>query len=213
VELAVIDYGNGNLGSLLAALRRLGQTPRVIARAEDIHIPTDAVIFPGVGSLAEVVPRLRRHGLLPWLNALHDKGTPMLGICLGMQLFFEQGDEGAGQGLGWLAGSVPVIEAPILPHIGWNTVEKTAESFLWGRIPSPPTFYFVHSYRITPSDASIVRGATEYYETFPSVIEAPPLYGVQFHPELSGHSGALLLENFLEMAETTHGTMAGSRLA
>ncbi len=213
VELAVIDYGNGNLGSLLAALRRLGRTPRVIGDAADIPDSCGAVIFPGVGSLSEAVPRLSSHGLVPWLNALHAQGTPMLGICLGLQLFFEQGAEGGGHGLGWIRGTVPEIRAPILPHIGWNTVEKSPEDFLWQGIPTPLTFYFVHSYRIIPEDAHLIRGWAEYYESFPAALAAPPLYGVQFHPELSGASGARLLENFLERAERFHGTVAGSGLA
>ncbi len=211
MELAVIDYGNGNLGSLLAALRRLRQEPVVISGAAGIQ-KVDAVIFPGVGSLEDVVSRLRQNGVLPWLNDLHAAGTPILGICLGMQLFFEQGEEG-GEGLGWLAGTVPEIHAPVLPHIGWNSVDTTSEPFLWQQIKNPPTFYFVHTYRIRPADPAIIRGRTEYYESFPAAIEAPPLYGVQFHPELSGPSGAQFLQNFLEMVEKPHGNLASRRLA
>ncbi|WP_430626220.1 imidazole glycerol phosphate synthase subunit HisH [Sulfobacillus thermotolerans] len=168
MELAVIDYGNGNLGSLLAALHRLGQNPHVI------HQTTD-------------------------------QSTPILGICLGMQLFFEQGDEG-GEGLGWLKGNVPSLQAPVLPHIGWNDVAVTDHPFLWHNIVRP-IFYFVHTYRIQPHEAAIVRGITDYYESFPVAIESGSLYGVQFHPELSGPNGTRLLQNFLEVVET-YGNMA-----
>ncbi|OLZ10549.1 imidazole glycerol phosphate synthase subunit HisH [Sulfobacillus thermosulfidooxidans] len=211
MEIAVIDYGNGNLGSLLAALRRLGQQPRVIRDAHDIR-PVDTVIFPGVGSLASVIDRLKDHGLFNWLNELYDAQTPILGICLGLQLFFDHGAEG-GEGLHWIKGSVPEIQAPILPHIGWNTVDVSPHPFLWKGLAAPYTFYFVHTYRILPEDTSIVRGVTQYYEPFPVAIESPPLYGVQFHPELSGHKGAQVLRNFLEMVENPHGNLASRRLA
>ncbi|AUW93281.1 imidazole glycerol phosphate synthase subunit HisH [Sulfobacillus thermotolerans] len=204
MELAVIDYGNGNLGSLLAALHRLGQNPHVIHQTTDI-VPVEGVIFPGVGSLEEVVNRLRHNGLLPWLTDLRAQSTPILGICLGMQLFFEQGDEG-GEGLGWLKGNVPSLQAPVLPHIGWNDVTVTDHPFLWHNIVRP-IFYFVHTYRIQPHEAAIVRGITDYYESFPVAIESGSLYGVQFHPELSGPNGTRLLQNFLEVVET-YGNMA-----
>ncbi len=197
MEIAVIDYGNGNLGSLLAALRRLNQDPHVVRTAQDIR-DVDTLIFPGVGSLTKVIDRLKAHGLLSWLNEMHAAQRPILGICLGLQLFFDQGAEG-GEGLHWLQGSVPEIHAPILPHIGWNTVESTSHPYLWKDITRPYTFYFVHSYRITPENRSIIRGFTQYHETFPVAIEAPPLYGVQFHPELSGDSGARFLKNYLAL--------------
>lgn len=199
VEIAVLDYGNGNLGSLLAALRRLGQDPHVIRTSRDIcHV--DALIFPGVGSMKAVIDRLQAHGLLGWLNEMHAARTPILGICLGLQLFFDESAEG-GEGLHWLSGSVPKIDAPILPHIGWNEVQTTPHSFLWRNLAKPYTFYFVHTYRIQPADPEIIRGFTDYYEHLPAAVSAPALYGVQFHPELSGKNGSRLLSNFLEMVE------------
>ena len=206
MEIAVIDYGNGNLGSLLAALRRLGQRPHVVRTAKDIR-HTDTLIFPGVGSMNSVLPRLKDHGLFGWLNEMRSAGVPILGICLGMQLFFDESAEG-GEGLHWLPGNVTQIDAPILPHIGWNTVDATPDSFLWRNLTEPYTFYFVHTYRVQPADPGIVRGLTQYYETFPAALYAPPLSGVQFHPELSGTSGAQLLNNFLEIVEDPHGNLA-----
>ncbi len=207
MEIAVIDYGNGNLGSLLAALRRLGQEPDVVRTSKDIR-HADALIFPGVGSMNAVVNRLKEHDLLGWLNEMHQARTPILGICLGLQLFFDESEEG-GEGLHWLSGTASKIHAPILPHIGWNTVDTTPHPFLWRNLAPPYTFYFVHTYRILPDDPKIVRGFADYYERFPAAVLAPPLYGIQFHPELSGPNGTRLLSNFLEMVGNHDGNLAG----
>lgn len=197
MRVAIVDYGNGNFGSLIAALNRLDISPAVWTGAHDVK-PVDAIFFPGVGALGEVRHRLKETGLLAQLDTLRTEGTPILGICLGLQLFFGAGDEG-GQGLEWLSGTVPSLKAPILPHIGWNTVDSSQkESVLMRGLGPQPAFYFVHEYYVKTTEESVVKGYTEYGTRFPSIIEAPPLYGVQFHPELSGKAGQTLLENFLE---------------
>lgn len=196
MDIGIVNYGNGNFGSLVAALARLGITPRIWSRGQDVS-PVDLVIFPGVGALPDVMKTLTEEHLLPPLTALKEQGVPFLGICLGMQLFFGEGAEG-GRGLDWLPGTIPEIQAPILPHIGWNTLSwvQSPPPWLEGLGPDP-AFYFVHSYRIAPDNPEMVVASTTYAELFPSMIVAPPLYGVQFHPELSGRNGHTLFKNFL----------------
>ncbi|MDA8193439.1 MAG: imidazole glycerol phosphate synthase subunit HisH [Thermaerobacter sp.] len=196
MKVAIVNYGNGNFGSLLAALARLDLKPSIWQRGSDVH-PVDLVIFPGVGALPDVMLALSQRDLLVPLTALYHADTPFLGICLGMQLFFAEGDEG-GRGLGWLKGKVPALAAPILPHIGWNTVSPDpTHGWLYAGLAANPAFYFVHTYCVEPLDDSLTAGTTVYHATFPSAVVAPPLYGVQFHPELSGRSGHRLLQNLL----------------
>jgi imidazole glycerol phosphate synthase glutamine amidotransferase subunit len=148
----------------------------------------DWVILPGVGALNNLYGQLQQRGFLEVLPDLKKGGTRFLGICLGLQAFFGDGEEG-GHGLGWLEGTVPRLDAPILPHIGFNAIKVTETSPGWLREFDRIPFYFVHSYRVHPTDSSYVAATTRYHEEFPSVIAAPALYGVQFHPELSGPVG------------------------
>lgn len=197
MQVSIVDYGNGNFGSLIAALRRLSIDPAVWRTGSDVTA-TDLLIFPGVGALPEVKATLVNRNLLEPIEELHARGTPTLGICLGMQLFFETGAEG-GEGFGWLKGTVPALDAPVLPHIGWNTVQPAVPAALWHGLAPDPSFYFVHTYCVEAADPAIVAGRTTYFQSFPSVIVAPPLYGLQFHPELSGQTGSRLLANLLGM--------------
>ena len=197
MKVAIIDYGHGNFGSLRTALNRLAIQPAVWHHGDDVEA-VDWVIFPGVGSLKDVMAQLTSQNVLDRLESLKGHGTRFLGICLGLQLFFDEGEEG-GPGLGWIPGRVPQLDAPVLPHIGWNTVTPSLpHDRLWRDLPPEPAFYFVHSYYVAPENPAIVRGTTEYHQVFPSVIVAPPLIGVQFHPELSGRAGHQLLKNILE---------------
>ena len=193
-KVAVIDYGNGNLGSLLSALKRLPVSAQVWQNQIDAG-PVDAIIFPGVGALGSVIHHLELSRLRPILEQHVERSHPVLGICLGMQLFFEDGDEG-GSGLGWIAGSVPTLKAQVLPHIGWNTVAHGQGA---GNETQAPAYYFVHTYRVLPTNPDIIVGVTEYDgETFPSIVRTRSLYGVQFHPELSGATGHRLLSQWLQ---------------
>jgi glutamine amidotransferase len=192
-KVAVIDYGNGNLGSLLSALKRLPVWAQVWQNPIDVG-PVDAIIFPGVGALGSVIHHLEISGLRAILERHVERAHPVMGICLGMQLFFEDGAEG-GPGLGWIAGSIPALKGRVLPHIGWNTV---SHSQVGNNGTKDPAYYFVHSYRVLPTNPEVIVGVTEYDgEVFPSIVRAPALYGVQFHPELSGATGHLLLSQWL----------------
>jgi glutamine amidotransferase len=225
VRVAIIDYGIGNLGSLVAAFRRLGLEPEVwrggSAIAEEqravVERRIDLVVLPGVGSLRHAADALKARGLWDLALEAHARDLPLLGICLGMQLFFQEGEEG-GPGLGLLAGSVPRLKAQRLPHIGWNTAELLPGHPLptaFEGLALPAWFYFVHSFRVNPLDPTVIQAVTRYGgegaggEIFPAVVGADNLLGVQFHPELSGAAGHRLLSNILgEVAR--HGTLAGT---
>lgn len=201
MKVAIINYGNGNFGSLVAAFERLDIHPQIWSHGRDVN-KVNLVVFPGVGALPDVMTSLTRNQLLDPLTAMHQNGTPFFGICLGMQLFFGPGDEG-GSGLGWLPGHSPSLKAPILPHIGWNTVRAVPDqAWLYANLPPDPAFYFVHTYRTAPHDLSIVAGLTTYEEQFPSMVASQGLTGVQFHPELSGPAGQQILVNVLERSSS-----------
>lgn len=187
MRVAILRLDTGNYGSLMAAMRRLEIDPVLWSSVDDVKL-MDWVILPGVGALKNFYGSLQQRGFLDALPDLKAKGTRFLGICLGLQAFFGDGAEG-GHGLGWLGGTVPRLGAPILPHIGFNAISTTGTAPDWllefDRLP----FYFVHSYRVQPTEASYIAATSGYHEEFPSVIAAPALYGVQFHPELSGPVG------------------------
>lgn len=195
-SVALIDYGQGNLGSLLAALGRLEADPIVWRTPEDMHAPIDAIILPGVGSIQGMSQKLTESGISEALEGHRREGTPILGICLGAQLLLDSSEEG-GIGLGWISGTVARLEAPTLPHMGWNRVQARPHSALLKGLPPASPFYFVHSYHMQPAKSHDVQGTTYYHQEIAAVVERAPLYGVQFHPELSGTAGHTVLKNFL----------------
>jgi imidazole glycerol phosphate synthase glutamine amidotransferase subunit len=202
--IAVVDYGAGNLVSIEQALTTVGADVR-IARDGDALRGVDAVVVPGVGAAAPAMDRLDRRGLTDpiarWLAA----DRPFLGICLGLQLLFEGSDEDGATTLGVLAGrAVRLEDAPTLPHIGWNQVERTRDHPLFDGIDDGADFYFVHSYAGAPSLEQ--RGAdrvelarTTHGRSFTSAVNRGSLLGVQFHPERSGPDGLRLLSNFVRL--------------
>lgn len=195
MRVSLVPLQAGNLGSVKASLNRLGHEVEVWERGADVRA-TDWVLFPGVGALRDVRTGLAARHLLAPLEALRRADQPFLGICLGMQLLFEEGEEG-GEGLGWLGGTIPKLSAPILPHMGWNHLEPAAHAPRWIAQYRSECFYFVHSFVVQPSDPGAVAATTFYQEAFPSVVIEGALYGVQFHPELSGDVGQSLLEDIL----------------
>jgi imidazole glycerol-phosphate synthase subunit HisH len=201
--IAVVDYRAGNLYSVGLALKHLGvgfvftADPEVIKRA-------GKVILPGVGSARAAMDSLEEQGLLGVLTSLE---VPFLGICLGLQLLFEQSEEDQTPCLGIVPGSVHRFDSSELkvPHIGWNKVHQLPKApdgeireLLFRDIPDPCYFYFVHSY-YTPVAACFAHGLTEYGIPFASVVKRRNYWGVQFHPERSGESGLRLLQNFVEL--------------
>ncbi|MBI4289760.1 MAG: imidazole glycerol phosphate synthase subunit HisH [Chloroflexi bacterium] len=199
--IAIIDYGAGNLRSVVKALTKLGYQSRVTGSPADLK-RAKAVVLPGVGAAPDAMARLRNAGLIaPLLQWVAD-GRPFLGICLGFQLLFAYSEEGVDcPCLGLLPGTVKRLPSSLkVPHIGWNQVEQRISHPLFEGIPNRANFYFVHSYYPEVADASLVAGQTEYGLTFPSMVIRGKLVATQFHPEKSGELGLRLYGNFLKFA-------------
>lgn len=201
--LAVIDYGAGNLRSVLHALNHLGAPDvRLVHQPEDL-IGADKVILPGVGAFGAGMQKLHEQHLVQPIRDAVAQGIPYLGICLGMQFLFEQSDEmGIHQGLGILPGTVtrfPAFEHLKVPHMGWNQLTVQKESPLAASITSDSYAYFVHSYYCQPADPSDILISVDYGIPFTAGVARDNIFGVQFHPEKSQQVGLQLLRNFLSM--------------
>ncbi len=201
-RIAVVDYGAGNLVSIEQALTAVGATVSLVGDAEALG-RCDAVIVPGVGAAGPAMDRLDRAGLTDpirdWLSA----DRPFLGICLGLQLLFDSSEEDGAQTLGVLSGVTrPLTDAPTLPHIGWNQVQRRREHPLFDGIEDGADFYFVHSYAGAPSSDEVnevIVAETTHGSPFVSVVARGRTLGVQFHPERSGTDGLRLLANFVDL--------------
>lgn len=204
--LAVIDYGAGNLQSVLHALHHLNAEHIQLVRSADDLKGATKIILPGVGAFGQGINQLRDQNLItPLINAI-EQGIPYLGICLGMQFLFESSDEmGTHQGLGIIKGHVrrfaphPRLK---VPHMGWNQIYVNKSSALLDGIHDDDYFYFVHSYYCVPDDPSDLLLSTHYGLQFASAIQRDNVYGVQFHPEKSQELGLKILSNFLRLAES-----------
>ena len=200
-RIAILDYGMGNLRSVEKALERVGaeaEISRNRARAE----AADGVILPGVGAFPRAMERVRELGLDELVAARIEAETPVLGICLGLQLLFESSVENEGaSGLALLHGVVAPLEANgyKVPHIGWSPVRWEHESRLTEDLGEATPFYFVHSFAPRPARNGDVLGTAAYGERFACAVERPPLYGVQFHPEKSSSAGLRVLGNFVRI--------------
>lgn len=194
--IAIVDLGVGNFANVEKALGgKVTKAPGEIRKA-------DKIVLPGVGNFGPATEKLRpiRDCLLKKI----DHGTPILGICLGMQLLFPRSSEDKGRGLGVVPGEVTNLPKEVAPHIGWNQVFPVDDSPLLKGIKSGSYFYFVHSYRVLPDSAEVVTGTTEYrveneIREFPSSIRDKNVYGVQFHPEKSSDNGLRIMQNFKEL--------------
>jgi imidazole glycerol-phosphate synthase subunit HisH len=198
--VAVVDYGMGNRRSVEKAFEHVGAEVRVTGDHEAIR-EADAVVVPGVGAFPEAMRRLSAAGLDGVIRERAAHGTPVLGICLGMQLLFDGSAEHEGAaGLGLLPGEVTPLEAPKLPHIGWNRVALERPSGLTAGLGEAAAFYHVHSFVCRPREDGDVIGRGEYGERFASIVERDNVAGVQFHPEKSSRDGLALLANFVAAA-------------
>lgn len=193
-EILIIDYGVGNLLSLKFALEKTGLEPTIVTPAQKLK-DADAIALPGVGNFSAAVETLKfiKTDLADRAKA----GTPILGICLGLQLFFENSEEGTGEGLSFFRGKNVRLKGPVkVPHMGWNALNIVKENELFTGIDNGEYVYFVHSLYPVPVDKELVCTQTEYGETFTSAVANNNIYGTQFHPEKSGDTGLKILKNF-----------------
>ncbi|MEN8785973.1 MAG: imidazole glycerol phosphate synthase subunit HisH [Akkermansiaceae bacterium] len=200
MKLGMIDYGRGNLRSVINACKALGHHPTLVTKPEEFEQFTH-LIFPGQGAFGDCMSSLNRLELAKPLQDWISAGKPYFGICVGFQLLFEASEEAPGvSGLGVAAGTVKrfTSENIKVPHMGWNaTLHTKKDSPYWAGFDAAPYFYFVHSYYPSGVDPEIVSATCEYgNETFCAAIEQGNLFATQFHPEKSQHAGLQLLENF-----------------
>ena len=200
--IAILDYGVGNLFSVEKAFAVLGVDARITKRASDIRA-AEKIVLPGVGAFGDCMKNLEESGLLPALLASVKSGTPLLGICVGLQILFESSEESPGvKGLGLLKGKVRKIKAPGLkiPHMGWNSIEITAKTRenLFRGLGETPYVYFVHSYHAKPTSASVLTSTALYGKRITASVAKDNIMAVQFHPEKSGDVGLAILKNFVE---------------
>jgi glutamine amidotransferase len=194
--IAVLDYGMGNLRSVAKALERVGGEPVLTGDHARIR-EASAIVLPGVGAMPKAMERVRGLGLDDLLRERVEAGVPVLGLCMGMQLLFEGTEEhGGAEGIGLLRGQVVRLEAPRVPHIGWNPVRWRRRSRLNDGLPDPCAFYHANSFAPRAREEDVL-GTADYGGEFVSVVERLPVYGLQSHPEKSGPDGLRLLRNFV----------------
>jgi glutamine amidotransferase len=201
--IAIIDYGMGNLRSVQKCLEKNGFRTAIVSSPDGLA-GAGGIILPGVGAFEDAVVNLRNRGLDRAIREAADEGQPVLGICLGMQLFFEVSEEGGScEGLGIFSGRVRRFAGDLkVPHMGWNRVELRGANPLFDGIPDGSYFYFVHSYYVEPAAEEHIVGETVYGGRFVSAVADRNVFGVQFHPEKSSELGERLLYNFGKLVES-----------
>jgi len=199
--VVIVDYGAGNLRSVVNAISRLGYQAKVTSSPEEI-LTAQAVIMPGVGAAADTVTNLHKLGLVSPIRHFIAEGRPFLGVCIGLQILFSATEEGGWhECLGVIPGMVRRLPPGLkIPHMGWNQVRQKIPHPIFGGIPDEANFYFVHSYYVEPKDRSIVIGETEYGISICSVIARGNMIATQFHPEKSGELGLKIYDNFVKIA-------------
>jgi len=209
-RIALVDYGAGNLRSVAKALERSEMEP-VVTSDPSVVRDADGVLLPGVGAFRNAVEALEKAGLADAIRNVTDHGRPYLGICFGLQLLFDEGEEhGITTGLGRLAGRVTrfpekdVDGSPLLiPHIGWNEVRFEGDHPMLASLPASEVYYFVHSYRPEPTDDDIIVGRTDYGGSFAAAVARDNIFAVQFHPEKSQAAGKRLLDAYRSWLEAS----------
>lgn len=208
IDIAVVDYGMGNLRSVSKALEHVAPGKTVLVTSDPQQIAAaERVVFPGQGAMPDCMRELDARGLRqPVIEAAASK--PFLGICIGLQLLFEHSEEGDAAGLGILPGKVVRFAARDMhdetgaklkvPHMGWNRVYQTRPRALWQGIEDGARFYYVHSYHVVPQDPAVIAAYTEYPARFTCAVARDNIFAVQFHPEKSHQAGLQLLSNFVQ---------------
>ncbi|MEJ5187040.1 MAG: imidazole glycerol phosphate synthase subunit HisH [Candidatus Geothermincolales bacterium] len=200
MAIYILDYGMGNLRSVEKAFDFLGYRCQVITSAEEAG-EVDGIVLPGVGAFGKAVEELERRGYVDMVHECVGQGIPLLGICLGFQLLFEESEESPGiRGLGLFAGRVKRLAGRVkVPHMGWNDVRWVKEHPIIQGVKSGSFFYFVHSYHPVPEEDGVTLGITEYGTEFASAVSRGKTVGFQFHPEKSSAVGLRILRNFALM--------------
>ena len=195
--IVIVDYGMGNLRSITKAIEHCGARVEVTRNAEKIE-ESQALVLPGVGAFKDAIKELS-----PLANIIKKYDKPLLGICLGMQLFFTESEEGGlFKGLDLIKGRVIRLPDEVnIPHMGWNDIEIKGKSRLLKGIKSGEYFYFVHSYFVVPENNETIKATTNYGVEIPAVIEKENIFATQFHPEKSGEAGLRILRNFVEIVK------------
>lgn len=200
--IAIVDYDAGNIKSVEKALEHIGEQP-IVTRDRGTILNADKVILPGVGSFGDAMEKLHKYGLVETLHEVVKQEIPLLGICLGLQLFFESSEETPGvKGLGFLRGKIvriPDKEGYKIPHMGWNSIKINSKSELFRGIPEDAYVYFVHSYYLQAECELDVAASTEYVTHIHAAAEHGKVYATQFHPEKSGDVGLQILKNFVAL--------------
>ncbi|MEO1528783.1 MAG: imidazole glycerol phosphate synthase subunit HisH [Planctomycetota bacterium] len=202
--ITIVDYQMGNLRSVQKAVERVGGEARISSDPTEVA-SADALILPGVGAFGDAMAEINRRDLAQPLRDFVQTGRPFLGICLGLQLLFDQGYEhGTHQGLGILPGEVVRFELPAefkVPHMGWNTVKQTAPSPILNDVVDGAHFYFVHSFYVVPADTSVTSLTCDYGLEFCAMVTRDNLFATQFHPEKSQANGLRLLGAFHQLTQ------------
>ena len=200
--IAIIDYDAGNIKSVEKAFAYLGEET-VCTRDKDVLLKADKVVLPGVGSFGDAMDKIDSYDLRDTIVEIANSGKPFLGICLGLQLLFDESDESVGaKGLGILKGKIKKIPSDgtlKIPQIGWNSLDLCNDGRLFKNLPNEPYVYFVHSYYLEAEDENIVKAKTEYGVTIHASVESGNVFACQFHPEKSGEVGLSILKNFIAL--------------
>ena len=200
VNVAIFDYGAGNIFSLKTSLEKNGAAVDIITSFDQVK-DFDGVLLPGVGNFDPAIRSIRDYSATQFKDFIQDK-IPVLGICLGMEMFFAKSEEGKEKGLDVLDGEVVLLPNNMkIPHMGWNSLQIERESKILDGVDNGSWVYFVHSYRAKPVDDQIIVANADYGINVPAVVENGIYFGTQFHPEKSGKIGSLMIRNFLRVCK------------
>jgi len=200
VNVAIFDYGAGNIFSLKTSFEKAGATVDVITDFDEPNVYS-GILLPGVGNFDPAIKSITRDSKAAFRNFVKDT-TPVLGICLGMEMFFEKSEEGKEKGLGVINGEVIILPSSMkVPHMGWNDLEIKRPGKILEGVKNGSWAYFVHSYRVKPTSDDVITAESDYGIKVPAVVEKDNFFGTQFHPEKSGSVGKIMINNFLDVCK------------
>jgi glutamine amidotransferase len=200
VKVAIFDYGAGNIFSLKNSLEKNGAQVDVITSFDNVN-SYSGLLLPGVGNFDPAIKSIRDYSKTDFVNFVGNN-IPVLGICLGMEMFFEKSEEGKEKGLGVINGEVILLPQEMkIPHMGWNDIQIERPSKILEGVTSGSWVYFVHSYRVKPKNEDVIIADSDYGIKVPAVVESKNFFGTQFHPEKSGNVGSVIINNFLNICK------------